>query len=348
MPLARPTLRELSDRIHDDFNSRLPGADSRLRRNMLDVLAKTWAGALHALYGYVDYIAKQLFVDTAEGDYLARHAAIWGEDRKAAIKAQLPLTMTGTAATVCPANTRLQAADGTQYRVAADSSIDDPVTVIAAIGGTAGNLAIGVQLAFVSPVLGIDTVATVSGDPIRLGADEENDDLLRARVLARIRQTPQGGSLADYLQWALEVPEVTRVWVIPAHDGAGSVGVAFTMDGRVSQIPLSGDVAAVDAYLEARRPVTANVVTFAPTAVPIDIAITITPSNAVVKAAVAAELADYFRRDPQLGTDVRRSRLIEAISLAKGEVYHSLDTPSADVTITADEIAVLGTLTWNN
>jgi hypothetical protein len=45
---------------------------------MVDVLGAVWAGAVHMLYGYLDWLAKQLFGDTAEREQLLREAALYG------------------------------------------------------------------------------------------------------------------------------------------------------------------------------------------------------------------------------------------------------------------------------
>lgn len=46
MPFSRPTLKEISDRISADVNSRLTGADSFLRRSVLNVLIRALSGVI--------------------------------------------------------------------------------------------------------------------------------------------------------------------------------------------------------------------------------------------------------------------------------------------------------------
>lgn len=60
MPFARPTLTELITRVITDISSRVTGVDSAvLRRSLLGVIGQSEAGAVHMLYGYLDWIAKQ-------------------------------------------------------------------------------------------------------------------------------------------------------------------------------------------------------------------------------------------------------------------------------------------------
>ena len=51
MTLVRPTLSALIERARSDIETRLPGADSRLRHSVLDVLARTMAGAAAGIGG---------------------------------------------------------------------------------------------------------------------------------------------------------------------------------------------------------------------------------------------------------------------------------------------------------
>ena len=88
MSLERPTLSTLIDRARGDINSRLDGADARLRRNVLDVLVRMHAGAMNDLYGLASQIALQIHPDTASADILARYAGRWGIVRKAATRAR--------------------------------------------------------------------------------------------------------------------------------------------------------------------------------------------------------------------------------------------------------------------
>ena len=102
MSFERPTLSQLIARIEDDITARLPGADSRLRRNALNVLARTYAGAIHGSYGLLDDISRFL-PDVAEADRLARWASIFGLARKAAVAASGAAAITGANGVTVPA-----------------------------------------------------------------------------------------------------------------------------------------------------------------------------------------------------------------------------------------------------
>jgi len=346
----RPTLQELIDRVSADINARLPGADSRVRRSILDAITKMDAGAIHGLYGYLDFIARQAFPDSAEKEYLDRWASIWLDvPRKIATKATGPISLTGVNGSAIPLDAILTRADGIQYKTTTSASIASGVATVsvqALVAGASGNAASATPLTFVSPLIGVN--ATASTGSIAGATDTELDPDLLDRLLARIKQPPHGGSQSDYVQWALSVPGVTRAWCNPLELGAGTVTVRFVMDATYANgIPLSGDVAAVAAYIAPLRPVTAVVTVVAPVAAPlsftIDLRLADTPA---IRAAVEAELRDLILRDADPGGGLLLSRITEAISISTGEQDHALTSPAANVTTAAGQIVTFGSITW--
>ncbi len=350
MPFQRPDLATLIERAQADIESRLPGADARLRRSLLGVLARMHAGTVHGLYGYLDWVSKQLMIDTADAEHLERHASIWGVSRKAAMPATGTVTFTGTDGAVIPQGTALQRADGIKYATDAEATISAgsaSAGVTASQPGESSNAAGGTGLTLVSPVSGVNSAATVNSAGLTGGADTETDASLRQRLLARIQNPPHGGAQADYVAWALEVSGVTRAWVYPAELGLGTITLRFMMDDAYADgIPQAADVQAVQDYIDAVRPVTADLTVVAPVAVPLDLTIALTPNTSAVQAAVKAELADLLTREAEPGGTILLSHIREAISIAAGETDHDLTSPTADVTHNTGEIAVLGTITW--
>ncbi|NBB51511.1 baseplate J protein [Rhizobium sp. CRIBSB] len=349
MPFARPSLTGLIARAQDDFDARLPGADSRLRRSVLDVLVRTHAGALHGAYGALAELALQGLPDTAEGDVLRRWAVIFGVEPKAAEPATGPVTLTGVNGSVVPAGTLLQRLDAAEFVTLAEVTLAGGVatpTVEAVVAGAAGLSPAGTPLTFVSPVAGVASAAVVAAGGLIGGADAEAEESLKSRLLDRLRQPPHGGSAADYVRWAREVPGVTRAWVYPLMNGLGTVGVTFVMDGREDIIPDAGDVTAVDDWIADRRPVTADVDVFAPTPVALNLTIDLTPDTPEGRLAVQQELRDMLARDAAPGGTILISRIREAVSIAAGESDNIVSAPTANVTHTAGQLAVLGTITW--
>lgn len=351
MPFARPTLTELITRVITDISSRVTGVDSAvLRRSLLGVIGQSEAGAVHMLYGYLDWIAKQSIIDTADTEYLERWAAIWKIIRKTAGFASGQAAFSGAAGSIILDGTILQRQDGVQYKVLGDATFGASpliLPVLALEAGEVGNFDSGLPIFLLSPIAGVQSTGTTT-TKLEGGVDVESDERLLARLLARIQQPPHGGAASDYEQWALEVSGVTRVWVYPLQMGAGTVTVLFVCDGDVSIIPSPAKVAEVQAYIDARRPVTAEVFVAAPIADPLNMNIQLSPNTTAVQNAVRAELADLLDRDAEPGEPIFISRLREAVSLAAGEGNNQIVTPTADVAHATGHMAILGTLTFSS
>lgn len=350
MPFARPTLAELIERNQAEMESRLPGADARTRRSNLAVLARVNAGAAHGLYGYIDWVARQVFPDTADAENLDRWASIWAVSRKAPAFAVGTLTFTGTVGAVIPQGSVLVFGE-------LEFAVDADVTLAAGSGtgavtalepGVASNLPAGAALAFISPVAGVSAAATVAAGGLVNGADAETDAALRERLLDRIGQPPEGGAAHDYIAWALQVPGITRAWVYPEELGAGTVTVRVVSDtAAAGLIPSAPKIAEVQTWIDARRPVTANPTVVAPIAAPLNMSIQLLPSSQAIRDAVTAEIADLLRREAVPGGTILLTHLREAISIAAGETDHVLISPVANVTHATGLIAVPGVITWS-
>jgi uncharacterized phage protein gp47/JayE len=357
MPFARPTLLTLIERAIADVESYLPGADARLRRSNLNVLARVNAGAAHGLYGYLAWIARQILPDTADAEILDRHAVIWlSTPRKSAAYAVGVVRIGGTDGIVIPIGTKLKRADGQAYLTTAEATINNgaaEMPVIADVVGQAGNAEAGTVLRLDSPVAGVKSTATVTSAALTGGADAESDESLRARLLDRIKEPPMGGAAHDYVAWALEVPGVTRAWCYPGEMGDGTVTVRIVRDGDAYLIPDAAEIAAVQAYIDARRPVAAHLYVVAPIPVPVHFKVRLDPATQAVKVAVETKLRDLLTHEaiPEGGAGEGRilvSHIREAISLAGGEVDHVLESPTSNITLGRGQMAVFGSIAFLN
>ena len=129
MPFERPSLPELIARIQADMDSRLDG-QPWLRRRLLAILARMEGGVAHGLYGYLDWLARQIMPDTAETEHLERWASIWGITRRAAAKAAGYAVFSGEDGAAIPAGTEVQSPSGQIYATLADAWIEDSTAQI--------------------------------------------------------------------------------------------------------------------------------------------------------------------------------------------------------------------------
>lgn len=344
MPFDTPNLAQLIDRTRNDLG-RAP-----LRRADAQVLARALGGAAFGLYGYLDWIAEQILPDSADEETLERMAALrLKQPRKAAQRAQGQVGFSAAASARLEVDTLLQSEDGRSYRVTRALSVhagDNQVSVEALDPGVGGNAEPGTTLFSVQPVAGIAGPFRVLAPGLSGGVATESVESLRARVIRSYRVIPHGGAADDYVTWALECPGVTRAWCRRNYLGPGTVGVFVMRDEDTTPLPTAEQLAAIKAYIEPLRPVTAEVWVLAPVPVPVTYRLRVTPDSSVVRAAVEAQLADLHRREAELGVPLLLSHIREAISGASGERDHRLDWPLTDVPAEGNQLLVYGGCQW--
>lgn len=354
MPFERPTLQQIDDRIRNDIAGRMridntARTASLFRRSVVAVLSRVYAGACHLLYGFLAWLARQRFVQTMEGEFLDAEGLTYGLARKPADFAVGQAAFVGLDGAILPEGTLCQANDARQYRVTTAvpaAGGTGTATLQAVETGSGGNLQPGSTLRLITPIAGVQTGLLAGADGLRGGTDAETDEDYRERILDRKREPPHGGSAHDYVQWALQVPGVTRAWCLPLWMGLGTVGVMFARDGDADIIPTEGQCQAVAAHIDPLRPVTAEVYVFAPMPKEIDVAVKISPDTADNRENVKLELADFVVREGAPGATLRVSRISEAISAAVREHHHYLEMPVNDIPVAENELPVLGLVTF--
>lgn len=363
MPFERPTLQQIVDRIEGDIKTRVDNASSFLRRSVFKVLARAYAAVVYTLYGYLNFIKDQLFATTADAEYLETIGSEYGITRKSATYATGECRATGTTGYLIVSGTKLQYADGQIYTVDANTLINisgyTDLAVTAEIAGAAGNQDPGGTLSFVSPLVGIDSTTTIDILGITGGVDQESDDDLRARVLTRKRQPPHGGAEFDYVNWALEVPGVTRAWAFPLYNGIGTIGVAFVRDNDTSTI-IPNDVQRQEVYdyiVEHTDPLTGLTVGIPVTAanglyiIPVslqsfDMTILLNPNTVTTQTYAAQEIANLLLDKGGPGQTIYYSDMIRYLSNAVGVIAAKVTIPSTDVAFAVTKVPISGTLTF--
>lgn len=347
MSFSQPTLPELIQQNSADLESRFPGGGLYRRRSVLGALARKQAADERGMRTYLEWISRQIFVDTADQEGVERDAAIHGMDYLSATAASGPITVTGLAGASLPALSTWQGPNGLVYVLVTGvvlAGTSQSITVSCLTPGVAGNLLAGASMTLVNPVMSIQPVAIVGSGGVTGGAESEDIDSLRERVITRKRQPPRGGSANDYVTWAQEAhPDVDKVWV-SNENGNNAISVRFsTFSGP---IPTLGVVTAVDDYIQTVRPVTAAPTVLAPIAQTVNFSISLLPDTPETRAAVEAELRGLVEREAEPSGRIYLSRIREAISGAAGEVDHSITVPAADVVSDYAHLPVFGAITW--
>ena len=368
MPFAHPTLTALrTQAVEDITSSGVPGLDGLLRNAVLRVLSWVMAGLAYSVYGYVDWISREAVPFTSTDEFLEAWAALIGIYRKDATAASGQAAFTGQPGIFVPTGSGLSRSDGTPYTTTADASVDSTgnllVSMVATVTGAATDCDAGTAIGFAIPIPGINAGGVTVG-PTTGGADQETDDSLRTRMLAKYRAPAQGGAATDYEQWALESPGVTRAFVQPNGMGAGTVivrpmlddvqaahgGFPQGKDGCATSEPrgptAAGDQLDVANTIWPLQPVTALVWVMAPVPAPINVTLAgLTPNTPDIQAAIIAAINDMLLVKATLGGTIYPSDIYEAI-LATPDVEHfTMTAPAGPITAAAGALPIMGTLT---
>lgn len=344
----RPTLAENISMIRTDLFAMLDLNDE-LRRMDEDVRAKVYAGALHTVYGYIDYLARNMLPDLCDEDWLYRHAGMKRCPRKQAVAASGFIRWDGVSDNLTVnAGAVIQRDDLVQYTVLANATSAGGVLrapIACSVAGSTGNTDDGVSLSLVTPVNGLPSGGLA--DTVIGGFDIEDIEEWRSRVLERYYWTPQGGADGDYVIWAKEVAGITRAWTYRHWMGTGTVGVMVASSDLIDPTLDDMTIAAAQAHIEPLAPVAgSDLYLFTATKKVVDFTIDLSPDNESTRAAVRAELLSFLQRDGYPEGTLELSRINEAISIAAGEHSHKLISPAADTPIAKNELAVMGVITW--
>lgn len=359
MPVVEsPTFAAILERIGTDVEARTDSAF--FAASVERFLAVGMAKVSRTNHDHADSLISELLPTTCGRDMLLAWADALDIDVQRPTPAIRRAYFAGTNGTILPLGTEVQGPDNVLFTVTTAGTVtlsEAYVTLTAVEPGPEGNLAPLTQLNLVTPIPGLLGNGLIFNDPaINVdGTDDEAREALRRRVVLRLRSTPSGGGPGDYVQWALEVPGVTRAWEFGNRMSAGTVSLAFVRDDDSgSIIPSAAEVAEVQTYIEARWPIDARALyVAAPVAREVPMTIAISPNTAAVQAAVLTQLADLFRSETGVEEATPpRSRIDEYISVAEGESDHRITLLNGEAADGWDPdpgtfgINVLGTVTF--
>ena len=352
MPFVTPDFQAIRDGILRDVANQLPGANVALDGDYA-IRANATGAAIEGLYQHQQWLSRQILPDTADLDFLVRHANLRGLTLKSATAATGTITFTGTAGSPVPIATEAKTADGTAYVTTAAAVIGagGSVTIAAqaSMSGASGNQAAGTTLTLTaapSGVLSTAAIASMTG-----GTDVESNASRLSRLLFVLRNPPCGGAAHDYYSWAMNVSGVTAAYVYSNRRGLGTTDVIILTSGGIPDAAL---VTAAQSYIDTQRPVQADFLVFAPSSVAINVAASLTLAAgytlASVGTAINTSLAAYFN-SLKPGDTVYLNRIRAIISDTPGVVDFNLTAPAGNVAAIVDathtQLATLGATAWS-
>jgi uncharacterized phage protein gp47/JayE len=358
MALKIQTLKQLRIQAQQDLEAEGGGL---LRQALVTALAYAIAGIGYVYLRTLQWLALQLFLDTASPAYALLWASIYGIDPNLATPSTGLVQATGVAGTVITAGLILQRADGWTYTV--DAAVvmaatgESTVSVTAVDAGLDGDAIATTALTFTAPPVGLDAPAIVIGDGLENGFDPETSESVQARALVLIRAPRRGGSEEDYVIWATSRAGIANAYARGSWAGIGTVLVIIAKswdptDPLDSPIPTAAQILDVETYLQTQKPAGLHVVAVVPPVLqPLDPYIVLDPDTPDIRAAVQRSLSLQLA-SVEPGTLARYDDMVGAIDRAAGEEHHRLfvaqggDFGPYDTPVGADNLLIIGTPTW--
>lgn len=243
------------DSIMESMFARLP--DSLDKREGSIAYDATAAVAYHlaATYFQLENFIDLVMPDTSAGDFLSRMVEAYGLTRKTATKA----VREGIFDKELSAGTRFSTSGDVVLIYAVSdliSSEDGTYTyeLVCETAGKSGNECSGALL----PVEYINGLGKAElGGIVTAGTDEEDDESLRERLLAKVQLPSTSGNANDYYNWAMACSGIGAAKIFPLANGPGTVKVVVASEEKTAADEAL--VKKVADYIETMRPIGATV-----------------------------------------------------------------------------------------
>lgn len=330
---------------------------------------------LDRAYDFAEVVARAVIPSTSFGVWLDDWAESLRLHRRDEAFAGGTATFTGTTGAVVATTQQVATATGPAGdpiafqvtgggTIGAGGTLDLAVTAV--VAGSAGNVQAGtvtVPQPAITGVTAVTNAAAMTG-----GADVEDDERLRGRVVESIGGDVGSGTISDYVRWLKERPGIGYVTVRPAARGPGTVD-AYITDFDNKPMP-SAAVAAAQADIDpvpgqglGRAPIGHNVLILTPGSFAIAVTATIqhdtgytldgTAGTRATRANIVAAITRYINT-LATGDDIVRNKVVAAIVDVKGVANVTTSGAGAltinaatteTVVVAASDVAVAGTIT---
>lgn len=252
-----PTLEEIRASILRDYQTYYPNADTSEDSDAY-ARASSLAACAEGIYAHQKWLIKQFFPDTADTEFLEKHAGLRGlRRRNATYAAGKGATISGNPDAVIAVGLQIKTEDGRFYETTESAVISSGGTAVVAVRslatGAVQNIKTATKGSFMAAPVGVST-DVVLNDVVG-ATNAESDSSLLERLLNKIRRPAAGGNKYDYKDWALEVDGVEQAYVYPLRRGLGTVDITITADNGV---PSDDTVRRAQEYIDQERPVTAK------------------------------------------------------------------------------------------
>ena len=302
---------------------------------------------IESLWSQLAWTKKQVFPQSATGDFLDLHAVERGLSRGVSTKAVGEMrfeTSTKQHGTITiPAGVVCLNGAGTQFLTTSSGIIEGGsdfcvVSAQAKNPGSSGNAPAGTVRFMAAAPPGV--VKCNNPDPFSGGESEENDTRLRERILKTYEKLPNGSNKAYYETAVAQMDGVASVCVLPKVRGLGTVDIIVASeDGIPSEFMLDR----ISGILNKEREICVDIKVMPPETVNVPVNAEIEVKGGYDDLAVAEnvknQLEKYFKGD-MLGKNVLRAELGNIIFNVDGVKNYFISSPAEDIYLNEKQLPI--------
>lgn len=340
-------LKRMLERLHSDYDKSEGGL-------FFDVLSPI-SIELENAYKIIEERFKNTFAETASGEYLDKIANEIGVTRRKATYSRGILKLIGEIGTKIPKGSKFSS-DTFIFKTVDDCTINSEgycnVEIIAEKAGLRCNLPSKSITKIPVTIPGLNSI--INEEAMTGGFDEESDEDLRMRYFIKVREPLTSGNIYHYRKWALDVKGVGAVKVFPLWQGPGTVKlVIIDINKNIANQEL---IQRTKEYIEALRPIGADVTVTTATPKNISISVKIKIADNVVeddvKRIINENLIIFFKKIDFNTTYLSYAKINQTIiqsegvldidSLTLNEVQKNIEVKSEEIlTLSNVEIEVI-------
>lgn len=295
MEAYRDIYQKMKDKYCEESGAEIDEASD------IAIRLKVLAGEIYNMQCSMDWLQRQMFPDTATGEYLDKFAHMRGLERRPATKARGTLTfyVNEVKDTAVPIPQGTVVSTGTEQPVRVYTTEDSElppntlsvtVPAEAEVAGYRGNIKIRTAVVPVSVPSEINQVCNIS--LFTGGADRESDTTLRRRIQDSYYNQPNGMNAAYYIALAESVDGIFKAGVVPRGSGTGSVDV-YVCGGNESVLP-EEKLTEVENFLKSQRELNVSVKVKQAYSVDYDLDVAVTPKPGYSQEEVVELCTDAF------------------------------------------------------
>ena len=315
-----------------------------------NVLAITLSGMTYTIVEQLNK-SKEILPTQAKGSTLDSWGTVYGVKRVAPKKAEIVINISAKKDLFVAGEPLVFSDQTTQIKFESHKNIEIKK-------GDQSIRAIAMEVGFVNlerADIGLNTThdsieTAVTFKILSQGQDTEPDDAYRKRILNRIIQIPQSGTVADFIKWIEDGDPKIKAFVKPAFQGAGTVGISFLQ--KIGEHFIAPEKAKVDSTkkkLESLAPATTKIDFITPKQRDVKILFTLDPEDSKIRDEIKNKIIEYFNKITEISgfknkecqqtrNTIWRNKIVQILEASGHNT--TLHKPSENVFLKENEFAV--------